>query len=103
MTPQMFLMLLSTFSIITGLVVEVIKKIVSEKVKLSYNLTALITAIVIGGAGTGTYYYLTDIPFTGKNIVFMILLGLASGITSMVGFDKVKGIFVQLGLIKEDK
>ena len=42
MTTTTFLILLSAFSVISGLVVEGIKKIISDKANLSYNLVALI-------------------------------------------------------------
>ena len=45
MTVTMFLMLLSSFSVISGLVTESIKKLVNDKVNLSWNITALVTAL----------------------------------------------------------
>ena len=102
MSTQMFLALLCAFSTITGLVVEVIKKIVSDKANISYNITALVTALIIGGAGTSIYYYLNDIAFTGKNIVYIVLLSFASGISSMITFDKFKQALIQCGIIKAE-
>lgn len=101
MTNTMFLILLSGFSIITGLVTEGIKNIISDKVNLSYNIVALITAMIIGGCGTAVYYQLNSIPFILNNIIYMILMGLASGLVSMVGFDKVKQMILQITSKKE--
>lgn len=96
MNTTMFLILLSSFSVISGLVTEGIKKIITDTVNLSYNIVALITALIVGGGGTAVYYQLNTIPFTVNNIIYIILMGLASGLVSMVGFDKVKQAFEQL-------
>lgn len=96
MNTTTFLILLSSFSIISGLITEGIKNIVTDKVNLSYNIVALITALVCGGAGTAVYYQLNSIPFTVNNVIYMVLMGLASGLVSMVGFDKVKQAIEQI-------
>lgn len=96
MTTTMFLILLSAFSMISGLVTEGIKNIINDGANLSYNIVALITALIVGGGGTAVYYQLNTIPFTVNNIIYIILMGLASGLVSMVGFDKVKQAFEQL-------
>lgn len=96
MTTTMFLILLSAFSVISSLVTEGIKNIITDKVNLSYNIVALVTALIIGGGGTAIYYQLNTIPFTVNNIIYMLLMGLASGLTSMVGFDKVKQMVLQV-------
>lgn len=96
MTTTTFLMLLSAFSIISGLVTEAIKKLVSDKANLSYNVLALCVALIVGGVGCGLYYQLNEIAFTINNIIYMILMGFASGLVSMLGFDKVKQAVIQL-------
>lgn len=90
MTTTMFLILLSGFSVVSSLVTEGIKNVITDKVNLSYNIVALVTALIVGGGGTAIYYQLNSIPFIVNNIIYMILMGLASGLVSMVGFDKVK-------------
>lgn len=90
MTNTTFLILLSSFSVLSSLVTEGIKNIAADKVNLSYNLVSLVAALVIGGGGTAIYYQLNAIAFTINNVIYMILMGLASGLVSMVGFDKVK-------------
>ena len=75
---------------------EGIKKIVNDKANISYNITALIVALVIGGIGCGLYYQLNEIAFTVNNIIYMILMGFASGLVSMLGFDKVKQAIIQI-------
>lgn len=104
MSASIFLMLLSLFSVITGLVTEGIKKIAKDKANLSYNIIALIIALVVGIVGCGVYYQLNDILFTTNNIIYMVLMGLSSGLVSMVGFDKVKQTIEQvIGVAKLEK
>lgn len=96
MTTTMFILLLSGFSLITGLVTEGIKNIATDKANLSYNIVALVTALIVGSAGTAFYYQLNAIPFSINNIIYMALMGLASGLTSMVGFDKISQAIAQI-------
>lgn len=96
MNTVTFLILLSAFSVLSSLVTEGIKKIASDKANLSYNIVALIVALVIGGIGCGVYYQLNAIPFNTNNVIYMILMGLASGLTATVGYDKVKQAILQL-------
>ena len=94
MNTTMFLILLSAFSVLSSLVTEGIKNITTDN--LSYNIIALITALIIGGGGTAIYYQLNEIICTTNNIIYMVLMGLASALVSMVGFDKVKQSIEQL-------
>ena len=96
MTTTTFLMLLSSFSVLSGLVTEGIKKLISDKTNMSYNIIALVVALVIGGAGSAVYYQLNAIPFNLDNIIYLVLMGLASGLCSMVGFDKIKQAIEQI-------
>ena len=96
MTTNTFLMLFSAFSIISGLITEGIKRLVKDKKNLSYNVLALVVALVVGSLGCAVYYQLSGIPFTVNNIIYMTLMGLASGVGSMIGFDKVKQTIEQL-------
>ena len=96
MTITTFLMLLSSFSVLSGLVTEGIKKLISDKANMSYNIIALVVALVIGGAGSAVYYQLNAIPFNLDNIIYLVLMGLASGLCSMVGFDKIKQAVEQI-------
>lgn len=96
MTTTTFLILLSAFSAVSSLVTEGIKNIATDKANLPYNIVALITALFVGGGGTAVYYQLNALPFTVNNIICMILMGLTSGLVSMVGFDKVKQSIEQL-------
>ena len=96
MTTTTFLMLLSAFSVLSGLVTEGIKKLISDKANMSYNIIALIVSLIIGGVGCAIYYQLNTIPFDINNVIYMILMGLASGLTATVGYDKVKQAIEQV-------
>ena len=98
MNATLFLILLSAFSAISGLITEAIKKLLTEKTNLSYNLIAITVALVVGTAGCGTYYQLNGLPFDVNNIIYMILMGFASGLTAMTSYDKVKQTIEQLGI-----
>lgn len=95
-----FFILLSAFSSVSSLVTEGIKNIAADRAELSYNIIALVTALLIGGGGTAVYYQLNAVPFTVNNIIHMVLMGLASGLVSMIGFDKVKQAVEQVVRIK---
>ena len=96
MTTTTFLMLLSAFSVLSGLVTEGIKKLISDKANMSYNIIALVVSLVIGGVGCAIYYQLNTIPFDINNVIYMILMGLASGLCSMVSYDKLKQCIEQI-------
>ena len=96
MTTTTFLMLLSSFSILSSLTTEGIKKLLDDKTNFSYNILALVVALIIGGVGCAVYFILNDVLFTLDNIIYMILMGLASGLVSMVGFDKFKQTLLQI-------
>ena len=96
MTVPMFLALLLGFSIVTGLVVEAVKKFINDKENISYNIIALITAMIVGVVGSVIYYLFNSIPFTTNNIICMFLMGIASALVAMVGYDKVCQAITQL-------
>ena len=96
MNVTTFLILLSAFSVLSGLVTEAVKKVVNDKANMSYNIIALIVSLIVGGVGCAIYYQLNAIPFGINNVIYMILMGLASGLCSMVGFDKIKQAVEQI-------
>ena len=96
MTFDMFLILLAAFASVSGLITEAIKKLRSDKENLSYNIIALVVALVVGITGCCIYYVFFSIPFTTNNIICIGLMGLASGLVSMLGYDKIKQTILQL-------
>lgn len=97
MSTIAFLFLLSFFAALTGLVVEAIKKILKDKENRSDNLIALISALIIGFVGTLIYYFFTGEVFEMKHFIFAILMGIASALVAMNGYDRVKQVIEQLG------
>lgn len=100
MNISTFLFLLAAFSTITGLVVECIKKITTDKANISWNITALIVALIVGGCGCLIYYQLNGMPFTANNIIYAVLMGFASAMSSTLGYDKVKQTILQIKKIE---
>lgn len=96
MTTTTFLMLLSAFTVLSGLTTEGIKNLISDKSNMSYNIIALVVSLIIGGVGCAVYYQLNAIPFDINNVIYMILMGLASGLCSMVSYDKLKQCIEQI-------
>ena len=96
MTFNMFLILLAAFASASGVITEAIKKLISDKKNLSYNLIALFVALVVGSVGCILYYLFYSIPFTTNNIICIVLMGIASGLVSMLGYDKVKQTILQI-------
>lgn len=89
MDITIFITLLFAFSVVTGLIVQAIKQFVTDKQNFSYNILALIIALIVGVCGTAIYYQLNSITYTANSIIFMILLGLGSALCSMLGYDKI--------------
>lgn len=90
MTSTLFVMLLTTFAVITGICTEGAKKILNEfGIKYISNVIVFVIACIVGIGGTAIYYVLAGIAFTAVNVVCMILMGLATSIGAMVGYDKV--------------
>ena len=96
MNVVMFLTLLFAFSVLTSLVMEFVKNFINDKENISYNIVTVVIAVVIGGVGTLIYYQLNSLPFTLNNIIYAVLMGLASGLCSMLGYDKVKQTILQI-------
>ena len=96
MNVNTFLALLFAFSVISSLVTEGIKTLLDDKDNISYNIMALIVALIIGGCGTFLFYYFKGVSYTIINIIYIVLMGLATGLCSMVGYDKVKQTVSQL-------
>lgn len=90
MTVSMFLILLSAFSLIVGLLTQAIKKLLDGLgAKYSSNVVAVIVSAIVGIGGTAVYYVIAGIPFSAVNIICMLLMGIATAVGAMVGYDKV--------------
>lgn len=80
MTVEIFLALLLAFSTLASLATEAIKKLFSA----DGNITAFIVAIIVGLIGTLLYYQLASINFTLNNVIYAVLMGLASSLVSQL-------------------
>lgn len=104
MNIAMFIALLVAFSAITSLLTEACKKMLDgTTITYSSNVLVVIIACIVGICGTGVYYVLSEIPFSLANIVCMPLMGLATSVGSMVGYDKVIQTIKQLKVNKEQE
>ena len=101
MDVTMFLFLLTAFTVLSSLITEGIKNFIKDKENLPTNIIALIVSLLVGGVGTGVYYVLNGIAFNTNNIIYMILIGLANGLCSMVTYDKFMQGLAQIGIVKE--
>ncbi len=97
MTIEMFLILLTVFSVITSLCTEAVKKFFdSLKVTYASNIIALAVAVFVGGAGTMIFYVFSGIELNIINNICVFLMMGANWIGSMLGYDKVKQAITQL-------
>ena len=100
MTTEVFLSLLTCFSALTTAVVEYVKKILNEKnVEYSSNIVACIVAAVLGLGGTFIFYSLTGAPISYAHPIYMAI---ATALCAMCGYDKIKGIILQLRDIRKE-
>lgn len=96
MDVSMFLTLLLSFTALSGIITEVIKQFFKDKPGSSYNLIAVIVGLGVGIAGTYIYYYLTGMPFENSTLLIAVLMGISAALSSMVGYDKIKQLILQL-------
>lgn len=87
---------LACISILTSLTVEAIKKIVGDKIKISYNLLAAVIAVILTVAVSAGYLIYTGTAFTAQIAVIIIAMVFLSFLSSTVGFDKIKQMIEQL-------
>ena len=97
MTIELFIFLLAFFSALTSLVTEGVKKTFLVDVEtVVYKITAIVVAVVIGLVGMIIYYVLNSIGLDLNHVIFAILMGFASGLVSMNGYDSVHDILKML-------
>lgn len=96
MTIEMFLILLTAFSVLTSLCTEAVKKFLdSFKVEYPTNIIVLFIAIFVGGVGTMIFYVLNGIELNIVNGICVFLMMGANWLGSMLGYDKVKQAITQ--------
>ena len=97
MTVEIFLALLSVFTIVTSLCTQAVKKFLdSLEITYASNVVVLIVSICIGAFGTSGFYILNDYAWTLYNITFIVLMILTNWVCAMVGYDKVMQAIQQI-------
>lgn len=97
MTVDLFMTLLAVLSIISSLITQAIKKILSEcGRKYTSNIIILCVAMFVGLCGTFVAYILYGIPFTLQNVICAVLMSLACWLSAMFGYDKIQQTMEQM-------
>jgi hypothetical protein len=91
---DIFLLGLMIVSTLTSLVTEAVKKILveSNKTYRANTLAGIVAAVLSAFVGVG-YVVFSGIEFTSQVVVCIIAMVFMSWLCSMVGYDKVVGIF----------
>lgn len=101
MNVDMFLFLMLVVSVLTGLFVEAIKKVLdSVGMKCNANLISGVVATVLAVCIDTGYIIMTDAAMNSKMAVMLIALVLLSWLCAMVGYDKVMQAVTQLKVNK---
>lgn len=97
MNIDILLMLLLIISILSGVIVEGIKRLLDE-MKKTYksNMLAGIVSAVLGAAIGIGYVIYTEAAINAKMILMLIALVFLSWLCAMVGYDKVKQTLLQI-------
>lgn len=82
-------------SVVTGLVVEAIKKMVGDTPVRNINILVAIISVIVGTVVPIGYMIVHKIPITSESILFIIGIVGLSWLCSMVGYDKVVQTILQ--------
>lgn len=100
-TLELFLLGLLVTSVLTGLVTEAVKSVLSEhNVSYRANTLAGIVALVLSAAIGAGYIILDGIPFNAQLVVCLIAQMFMSWLCAMVGYDKVIQAISQFKTVK---
>lgn len=90
MTIEFLSVALLAISIITGLTVEALKKILDHtKLKYSSNVLAIIVSVVISLLSSIVYVVIKSVPFSAILVMQVVILMFLSFLVSTLGYDKV--------------
>ena len=99
---DIFLLGLTVSSTLNGLVTQAIKMILDEMKKTYYpNLISAIVSVVLSGALGGGYFFVNDISFASKEVIYIVAMMFMSWLSAMVGYDKVVQAITQFKLKKQ--
>lgn len=77
-------------SLLTNLTVEGVKKVLDgSSVKYSSNVLAAIFSVIISGATCAIYLVMSDVVFSMKIVVEIVVMMYLGFLISTVGYDKV--------------
>ena len=93
MTIELFIFLFTIGSSAASLLTQALKKAFT---KISSNMLALVSALVVGIGGTMAAYILMDIVIDLKSIVCVPLMALCIWLGSMLSYDKLLQTISQL-------
>lgn len=93
---ETFLLMLMACSVVTTLMVEATKKMIGEGKKTSWNLVAAIESVIVAAALSTGYLIITGTALSAQIWVYIIALIVFSWMCSMLGFDKVKQMLLQI-------
>ena len=97
MTVELFLILLTTLSVITSICTEGIKKLLdSIKIKYASNVIVLFVSVIVGGVGTSIFYIWNNFEWTTLHIICIFLMVCANWLGAMIGYDKVMQAIEQI-------
>lgn len=99
---DVFMIGLMIVSVLTGIVTEAIKKLLTAiKVNYQANIVSGIVAVILS-AGVGiAYIFVAGVGFTAGSIVSLVALALMGWLSAMVGYDKVVQVIDQLKNVKK--
>ena len=94
MTTQNFLQLLLICSVLTSLVTEAVKKILSDYKKIVHanTLVAIISCVLAIAIGI-SYAVVCSVNVTAQYVIYVVALTFLSWLCAMVGYDKVMESF----------
>lgn len=95
MSIETFTYIVSAIAVIDGLIVEALKQIVKTDV---YNFIAGIVAVILSVCVAIGYALCVPVIVDAKYIVYFLCIALASWLSAMLGFDKVKQTLIQIGV-----
>ena len=97
MTVELFLIILSAFSILTSTLTEGVKVFLdSLKIKYVSNIVVLCVSVIVAGAGMAIFYMWNDFAWTTLNIICIFLMICANWLGAMIGYDKIKQAIEQI-------
>lgn len=96
MSIALFLTLFTILSLVDSLTTEAVKRTIGTD---RPTIVAAVLAAIIGWGGGICAYILLGIIFTPATVVCLILMAPAIWLGATTGFDKVKELIEQIGII----